>query len=103
MANYWGKQPSSRVIKGQELDWTGSGTLVTTNLGAQTLQIRVASDVRGYLSFATTSISSSSCNGSFAEIMPNVQGEYFTCAPGQVIAFSSTSTSSGSVLISEMG
>jgi hypothetical protein len=21
MSNYWGKQPSSRVIKGQELDW----------------------------------------------------------------------------------
>ena len=102
MANYWGKQPSSRVIKGQELDWTGSGTLVTTNLSAQTLQCRVATDVRGYLSFASTSISSSSRGGSFAEIMPNVQSEYFTVAPGSVLAWSSSSTSSGSVLISEM-
>jgi hypothetical protein len=102
MSNYWGKAPSSRVIKGQELDWTGSGTLVTTTLTAQTLQVRVASDVRGYVSFASTSISSSARGGSFAEIMPNVVGEYFTVAAGSVIAWSSTSTSSGSILISEM-
>jgi hypothetical protein len=102
MANYWGKAPSSRVIKGQELDWTGSGTLVTTNLSAQTLQVRVASDVRGYLNFASTSISSSSRGVSFAEIFSNLTGEYFTVGAGSVIAWSSTSTSSGSILISEM-
>ena len=102
MPNFWGKAPSSRVIKGQEVDWTGSGTLVTTNLTPETFQIRVATDVRGYLSFASTSISSSNRDGSFAEIFPNLQGEYFTVAAGSVIAFSSSSTSSGSVLISEM-
>src|SRR6478752_247985 len=101
MSNYWGKQPSSRVIRGQQLDWTGSGTLATTNLTAQTLQIRVASDVCGYLSFASTSISSSSRGTSFAEIFPNLVGEYLAVAAGSVIAWSSTS--SGSVLISEMG
>jgi hypothetical protein len=102
MANFWGKQPSSRVVKGQELDWVGSGTLVTTNLGSQVNQIRVVSDVRGYLSFQSTSISSSSRGTSFAEIFPNLAGEYFTCAANSVIAWSSSSTSSGSVLISEM-
>jgi hypothetical protein len=102
MNNYWGKQPSSRVIKGQQLDWTGSGTLATTNLTSQTLQVRIASDVRGYVSFASTSISSSSRDGSFAEIFPNLRGEYFTVAAGSVLAWSSSSTSSGSVLISEM-
>jgi hypothetical protein len=102
MPNFWGKVPSTRVIKGQELDWTGSGTLVTTNLTPETFQIRVVTDVRGYLSFASTSISSSNRDGSFAEIFPNLQGEYFTVAAGSVIAFSSSSTSNGSVLISEM-
>jgi hypothetical protein len=101
MSNFWSKAPSSRVVKGQELDWTGSGTLVTTNLSAGVNQIRVVSDVRGYLSFQSTSISSSNRDGSYAEIMPNVGGEYFTCAQNSVIAWSSSSTSSGSVLISE--
>lgn len=103
MSSFFNKQPSSRVIKGQELDWTGSGTLVTTALTAQTYQVRVAADVRGFLSFASTSISSSNRDGSFVEIFPNSGvGEYFTVTPGQLIAWSSTSTSSGSILISEM-
>jgi hypothetical protein len=102
MSNYWGKQPSSRVIKGQELDWVGSGTLVTTNLTAQTLQCRIVSDVRGYVSFQSTSISSSNRDGSFAEISGSLTPEYFTVAAGSLIAWSSSSTSSGSILISEM-
>jgi hypothetical protein len=102
MSNFWQKQPSSRVVRAQELDWTGSGTLVTTNLSAGVNQVRVVSDVRGYVSFSSTSISSSSRGTSFAEIMPNVAGEYFTCAQNSVIAWSSSSTSSGSVLISEV-
>ncbi|MGC2079118.1 MAG: hypothetical protein WA728_24450 [Xanthobacteraceae bacterium] len=48
MSNYWGKQGSSLPIKINELDWTGSGTLTTTNMGSQTVQVRVVSDVRGY-------------------------------------------------------
>jgi hypothetical protein len=103
MSNFWSKAPSSKVVRGQELDWTGSGTLVTTNLSAAgVVQCRVVSDVRGFVNFASTSISSSSRGTSFAEIMPNVAGEYFTVAQNSVIAWSSSSTSSGSVLISEM-
>jgi hypothetical protein len=101
MANFWGKQPSSRVVKGQELDWTGSGTLVTTNLGSQVNQIRIVSDVRGYVSFQSTSISSSSRDGVFAEISGSLTPEYFTVAANSVLAWSSSSTSSGSILISE--
>jgi hypothetical protein len=102
VTNFIGKQPSSRVIKGQELDYTGSGTLTTTNLSAQTYQVRINSDVRGYVVFGSTSPTTTSRDTSFAEIFPNLIGEYFTVTPGQLISFSSTSTSSGSVLISEM-
>jgi hypothetical protein len=102
MSNFLSKAPSSRVIRGQELDWVGSGTLVTTNLSLGVNQCRIVSDVRGFVSFSSTSISSSSRGTSFAEILPNLAGEYFTCAANSVIAWSSSSTSSGSVLISEM-
>jgi hypothetical protein len=48
LSNYWGKQRSSRPVKLQDLDYTGSGTLATTNLLPQTYQVRIVSDVRGY-------------------------------------------------------
>src|SRR5690348_8263756 len=101
MSSYWGKQRSSRPIRIQELDWTGSGTLATTTLLSQTFQVRVSSDVRGYLSFGSTSLSSSSRDTATVEIYPNAP-EYFTSRPGEVLGWSSTSTSSGSILISEM-
>jgi hypothetical protein len=103
MSNYWGKQLSSRPIRIQELDWTGSGTLVTTTLLPQTWQVRVFSDVRGYLSFGSTSPSSTSRDTATVEIGANNPAEYFTVTPGNfLLAWSSSSTSSGSILITEM-
>lgn len=101
MSNYWGKQRSSRPVRLQELDWTGSGTLVTTNLSPQTFQVRIASDVRGYCAFGSTSPTSSNRDTSSVEIFANT-AEYFTSRPGELISFSSSSTSSGSVLITEV-
>jgi hypothetical protein len=101
VSNYWGKQRSSLPIKINELDWTGSGTLATTNMGPFTVQIRVVSDIRGYLAFGSTSPTSSSRDTATVEIMPNNVGEYFTVRSGMVLGWSSTSTSSGSILITE--
>jgi hypothetical protein len=84
------------------LDYAGSGTLATTTLLPQTYQVRIATDVRGYVSFGSTSITTSGCDTATVEIFPNLVGEYFTVTPGQVLAFSSSSTSSGSVLITEV-
>ena len=36
------------------------------------------------------------------KISPNVEGEYFSCVPGMLAAFNSTSTSTGFVSITEM-
>jgi hypothetical protein len=102
MSNYFGKMPSSRPIRLNELDWTGSGTLQTTNFSPQTSQVRIVSDVRGYASFGSTSISTSSRGVATVEIFPNLRGEYFVCQGAGFICWSSTSTSSGSVLITEM-
>ena len=33
MSNYWGKQPSSRILRAQNLSWPGTGTLVSTRYG----------------------------------------------------------------------
>jgi hypothetical protein len=102
MSNYWGKQLSSRPIRIQELDYTGSGTQVTTTLLSQTYQVRVVSDVRGYVAFGSTSPTTTSRDTATVEIFPNLGGEYFSVVPGMLLSFSSSSTSSGSVLITEM-
>jgi hypothetical protein len=102
LSNFWPKQRSSLPIRINELDWTGSGALVTTNMGSETFQVRVVSDVRGYLAFGSTSLTSSSRDTASVDIMPNQVGEYFTVRPGMVLGWSSTSTSSGSVLITEV-
>jgi hypothetical protein len=102
LTNYYGKQLSSRPIKINELDWTGSGTLATTPLGSQTYQVRVFSDVRGYLSFGSTTATTTSRDTATVEIGANNPAEYFTTTPGQTLAWSSSSTSSGSILITEM-
>jgi hypothetical protein len=104
VSNFWGKQRSSYPIRINELDWTGSGTLVSTTFGQETHQIRVVSDVRGYLAFSSTSPTSANRDTATVEIMPNQVGEYFTVRPGNnsFVAWSSSSTSSGSILITEM-
>src|SRR5262252_4911078 len=99
--SYFEKARSSRAIKINELDYTGSGTQVTTNLGSQTYQVFVVSDVRGYLSFGSTAPTTTSRDTATIEIIPNVQGSFWTVTPGMVLSFSSSSTSSGSVLITE--
>ena|SRR5215472_6621168 len=96
-------QPSSRPIRLQELDYAGSGTQATTTLLSETFQVRIVSDVRGYVSFGSTAITTSSRDTATVEIFPNNGvGEYFSARAGEVLAFSSTSTSSGSILITEM-
>ncbi len=51
MGYFWDKQPASRVIKSQTLAYTGRGTVVSTNLTAQSYQVRLISRVGGYVDF----------------------------------------------------
>ena len=104
MSNYWGKQPSSRIIIANNVGWTGTGTAVSTLFSAQTRQIRVATPIAGWMNIDVTGLSSTptTAGGIGVFLASNMEGEYFTVSPSQILSFSSTSTSSGSISCSEM-
>ena len=105
MSTYYGKQAASRIIVGQPLTWTGSGQIVSSRFSAQTYQVRLISQINGWVSIqdsTSTLFSTSTLLGSPAAtfIAANTaSGDYFACNPGQVLVLTSTTTSSG-VLIS---
>src|SRR6476660_7083812 len=58
MANYWGKQPSSRPIVYQFLTYAGNATSVpSTAFSPATVQVRVCSEVQGWLQFDGSAVS----------------------------------------------
>ena len=76
--------------------WTGSGTINTTNvLGPETYQVRILSQVGGRRHEQHTGTSISSSTGGTLIAANTAAGDVFICTPGQSVAFSSTSTSSG--------
>ena len=96
MASAFSKQHASRENVDQVLAYLGGGATVASNkFGTATQQIRVVSEIQGWLSVANTTVTVGS-NG--MKIAPNVEGEYFSCIPGMLAAFNSTSTSTGFVL-----
>ena len=104
MAN-WSKYESSRILRAQILQWPGSGTVVSTNFSAQTYQVRVISQISGYVAIDNTGTlitTTTFANGTY--IAANTaNGDYFTVTPGEMLEFTSTSTSSGGfVSLSEM-
>lgn len=109
MSNYFGKQPSSRPIRSQTLNYSGSGTAVSTTFASETWQIRVFSQVAGYGSLfeststvPTTAPPSGTQQPAQIPIGANLVGEYLGVSPSLIFAFSSTSTSSGFVSLVEM-
>jgi hypothetical protein len=100
MAGY-DHQHSSRINVAQVLAYLGGGaTVASTNFGIATQQIRVVSEVQGWLSIGASTTVTVGSNGS--KISANVDAEYFTTTPGQLAAFNSTSTSTGFISITEM-
>ena len=101
MANYWGKQPSSRPIVYQFLTYGGNATSVpSTAFSAFTTQIRCCSEVQGWLQIDSSTVSATVTSSSM-KIPPNVP-EYFTVTAGQFCAFNSTSTATGVCSVTEM-
>ena len=100
---YWGKSPSSRIIRAQALQWTGTGTLTSTPFGSETFQIRVAVQAPGWIAIDNLGTVPTTAGGLGTFISTQVAGESFTCSPGQLFSYSSTTTSSGPwVSFSEM-
>jgi hypothetical protein len=95
------KQHGSRENIDQVLAYLGGGATVASNkFGTATQQIRVVSEIQGWLSIGSSTTVTVGSNG--MKIAPNVNGEYFTTTPGQIAAFNSTSTSTGCVSVTEM-
>lgn len=105
MANFFSKAPSSRLIKSQALAWVGTGTVVSTLFTSETWQVRVASQIAGYINIDVTGASSTpTTSGGTGYFLPatTAAAEYFAVSPSQILSFSSTSTSSGVVSVGEV-
>ena len=104
MGFYFDKQPSCRVIKTQTIAYTGAGTAVSTNFTPQTYQLRISTQVTGYGSIDNlgTAITTATRDAVGFDLYTGQPPEYLTCTPGQLFAFSSSSTSSGTINICEM-
>jgi hypothetical protein len=100
------KATSSRILRGQVLPWAGTGTSVSTTFGAETFQVRVISQINGYLVFepaATqgTVMSTSTFVGGTYIAANTANGDYFSVSPGLVMTFTSSTTgTTGSSIIS---
>jgi hypothetical protein len=101
MASAFDKQHASRENVDQVLAYLGGDATVASNkFAVATQQIRVVSEVQGWLSIGSSTTVTVGSNG--MKIAPNVEGEYFTGTPGQLAAFNSTSTSTGYVSVTEI-
>ena len=106
MANFRPPQSASRIVKHNNVLYAGGlATVVSTNVSAQTYQVRVATNISGGIYLATVDSSAATVTaptgGAF--VAANSYPEYFSITPGQIVAANSTSTTTGLISISEMG
>ncbi len=114
MAYGWDKQPASRPNFYQVLQYN-SATVISTFFKQGTAQIRVSAQCNGWGSIdqSTGSVGVTSAGGAGMIITGGTTSalsavytapafEYFTVTPGQFFSFSSTSTSTFAVSITEM-
>jgi hypothetical protein len=99
MTAFFQKASSSRIGFNTILNYTGSGTVSTTNVHAGCYHVRVLSQVPGFLAIDV----SASSSGSGTLIAANTAGgDYFSCIPGNIVTFSSTLGTSGTLSVTEM-
>ena len=80
----------------------GGASVPSTNFGPETWQIRVVSEVQGWLVIGDGNAVSATAQSGSMKINANTDEEYLTVSPGQMCAFNSTSTATGMVSITEM-
>lgn len=119
MAYGFDKQPASRPIKYQVLQYN-SATVFSTTFSNSVQHIRVFSQLQGWGTINQTtsdSVIASSAGGvgmivsgistgypaAVTAVAGQSQYEYFTVTPGQFFTFSTTSTSTGAISVTEMG
>lgn len=96
MSNFFGKHPASRLGTVQVLQDTGSQSAITTGaFGSATQQVRICSPKAGYY---RVDASNAVIGDSF---LPPNWPEYVTCNPGQTLSWISSSTSTGTITVTE--
>jgi hypothetical protein len=76
-----------------------NATQFKTPFGSQTRQVRLASTLALWITIDSTAVVTAN---SAAALIPANTPEYFAVTPGQVLNFTSTSTSTGYVSLTEM-
>ena len=93
------KQNSSRLGFNKVLNYTGSGVVSTTGVSVGIYHVRVLSQIPGFVAIdvaaATTGVGTLVAANTAA-------GDYFSCVPGNIVTFSSTLGTSGTVSVTEM-
>jgi hypothetical protein len=103
MAGFFPHQTAARQITGNNIAYTGNTTSTpSTNFGPQTFLIRACTNISGYLRIDGASGGSVTATTNDMMLNSGFPPEYFHTTPGQACAFVSTSTSSGTVSITEM-
>jgi hypothetical protein len=100
MTAFWGKHPSSRPVNNQTIQYLGDkASYPTTAFGPGVFQVRVASPVAGVVAFDSSTIVTTAATG----IVINAnEAAFFTVTQGQFMAWSSSTTSTFSLTVTEM-
>jgi len=99
MSAFFQKASSSRLGLNKVLNYTGSGAFSTTGVSPGIYHLRVLSQLPGFLSIDVAAAST----GVGALIAANTAGgDYFSCVPGNIVTFSSTASTTGSLSVTEM-
>ena len=101
MANYFGKQLSSRILKAQNIALSGNAASTpSTDFTAETFQIRVSTTLSGWFRIGDNKADPTAVIGD--TFIPTGVVDFFSVTPGQRAAFISTSTSTGNFSLTEM-
>jgi hypothetical protein len=100
LPQFFNKQPASRWLRDNNISIPGDGAShPSTTFAPSTQQIRVASTLAGWLQIdgSGTAVANTSM------YLPANWVDHYSVTPGQVAAFLSTSTSTGTCSVSEVG
>jgi hypothetical protein len=97
MTSFLPKAGSSRLIKAQNLRWTGTGTLVSTPLASETFQVRIIAQTAGYVAVVSSTADSmvpttAGLTGMYISAN-TANGDFLTTSPSMLVCYASTSTS----------
>ena len=104
MANFIPHAGSSRLVKTQVLNWTGTGVLQSTAFASMTNQIRCIAQTAGYIgvvnSTAEAQTPTTAATSGMYIAANTASGDWLTCTQGQFLCYASTTTSTANPIVS---